>query len=289
MFETIVFASNLTDVSRAVANSLGKLEHIGAKKAILLHVIASKDEAQSIAEHEQAARAKLEEERRILESLGYEVTPELRHGLTYQEILEAAQRHDASAVVMHTTAQRSIGDLFRGAVAHEVINKASVPVMLMRVKTNIDGANGAEVISPDFSAHLLYPTDFSANADRALAYVERIVETGCRKVTLMHVQDRARISGHLEHRLEEFNEIDKGRLETIKTRLEQAGPVEVRYELFYGSPAQEILREAEEGDYSLLVLGSQGRGFIPEVYLGSVSHKVVCYAPAPILLIPAER
>jgi nucleotide-binding universal stress UspA family protein len=39
----------------------------------------------------------------------------------------------------------------------------------------------------------------------------------------------------------------------------------------------------------VIVMGSQGRGFISEVFLGSVSHQVVRQAPVPVLLIPALR
>jgi len=37
------------------------------------------------------------------------------------------------------------------------------------------------------------------------------------------------------------------------------------------------------------VMGSQGRGFVSESFLGSVSHQVARRSPAPVLLIPAKR
>jgi len=36
-------------------------------------------------------------------------------------------------------------------------------------------------------------------------------------------------------------------------------------------------------------MGSQGRGFISEVFMGSVSHGVAMHSGAPLLLIPAKR
>jgi nucleotide-binding universal stress UspA family protein len=38
-----------------------------------------------------------------------------------------------------------------------------------------------------------------------------------------------------------------------------------------------------------VVMGSQGRGFLAEVFLGSVSHQVVRRSPVPVLLVPAGR
>jgi nucleotide-binding universal stress UspA family protein len=37
----------------------------------------------------------------------------------------------------------------------------------------------------------------------------------------------------------------------------------------------------------MIVMGSQGRGRIPETFVGSVSHQVVQLANVPVLLVPA--
>jgi nucleotide-binding universal stress UspA family protein len=36
----------------------------------------------------------------------------------------------------------------------------------------------------------------------------------------------------------------------------------------------------------MVVMGTQGRGHIGEMFLGSVSNKVVRYSPVPVLLVP---
>ena len=115
------------------------------------------------------------------------------------------------------------------------------------------------------------------------------MESGAKRVTLLHVQDQSRIEKYLKDRLGEFNEIDRERLQRLQTSLKQRGASEVQIELPYGFPIQEILRVAEREDESVIVMGSQGRGFISEVFLGSVSHQVVRRAPVPVLLVPALR
>ena len=45
----------------------------------------------------------------------------------------------------------------------------------------------------DLRRHILFCTDFSETAERAFQYVQRIVESGARFVTLLHVQDKTRI------------------------------------------------------------------------------------------------
>lgn len=108
-------------------------------------------------------------------------------------------------------------------------------------------------------------------------------------MTLLHVQEKERIDKYLKDRLPEFNEIDRARLERLKKRLINIGTREVNIEIPYGSTTQEILREVNNNPYSLVVMGSQGRGFICEVFLGSVSHNIVRKAPVPVLLVPAIR
>ncbi|MFW5915552.1 MAG: hypothetical protein ACOCTQ_03655, partial [Planctomycetota bacterium] len=60
----------------------------------------------------------------------------------------------------------------------------------------------------DFLGRVLFPTDFSDNADHAFGWLREVVRNGARHVTLLHVQDETKIGKHLEHRLDEFNEID---------------------------------------------------------------------------------
>jgi nucleotide-binding universal stress UspA family protein len=89
--------------------------------------------------------------------------------------------------------------------------------------------------------------------------------------------------------LERFNTIDTGRLEGMKKELQDAGAAEVDISLLYGSPSVTILRMISEQKIPLVVMGSQGRGFVKELFLGSVSNNIVRHATASVLLIPAKR
>ncbi|MDZ7623831.1 MAG: hypothetical protein U5J96_05210 [Ignavibacteriaceae bacterium] len=62
--------------------------------------------------------------------------------------------------------------------------------------------------------NILYLTDFSETTFRAFTfYLEKIVESGARKITLLHVQDKNKIDKHLKDKLDEFDKIDTERLE----------------------------------------------------------------------------
>ena len=105
----------------------------------------------------------------------------------------------------------------------------------------------------------------------------------------MHVQDKTKIDKHLAHKLDEFNKIDAERIEMLKERLVKKGASNIQMKMPYGIPTEEILRETAAGDYSLIVMGSQGKGYIRELFLGSVSHNVARYSGVSVLLIPAIR
>ena len=116
-----------------------------------------------------------------------------------------------------------------------------------------------------------------------------MVKNGVRKVTIFHVQDESKINPYLLHRLVEFNEIDNGRLQKLKEELIALNEVEVEVQIRYGAPTSEIIKIVDEERIPLVVMGTQGRGFIKEIFLGSVSHNIVRHATASVLLIPGTR
>jgi nucleotide-binding universal stress UspA family protein len=79
-------------------------------------------------------------------------------------------------------------------------------------------------------------------------------------------------------------------LDLLQGRLEAAGVSEVQTRLAVGHPVAVILELLGTTDISLIVLGTQGKGAIAEIPLGSVAHNISRFTPCPILLIPpADR
>jgi nucleotide-binding universal stress UspA family protein len=123
----------------------------------------------------------------------------------------------------------------------------------------------------------------------AFRHIREMAAAGVEKITLLHVQDKSRISPHLESRIEEFNRLDDARLKGMKDLLEREGKTEVSTVVKYGSPSLEILRLVEDMDIKLVVMGSQGRGYVKEFFLGSVSQNIARLSPSSVLLIPTRR
>lgn len=61
--------------------------------------------------------------------------------------------------------------------------------------------------------------------------------------------------------------------------------IKAEMKIAYGDPADGIGKEATEGLFDLIVVGSRGRGPLGQLLLGSVSQKLVDRAPCPILVV----
>jgi nucleotide-binding universal stress UspA family protein len=137
--------------------------------------------------------------------------------------------------------------------------------------------------------HILFPTDCSENAKKAFEFVKKMVACGAKKVSLIHVIDKAVVDPYLKESLEDFRNSDNTRLQAMKVELQVLGDADVDVHLPVGSPSGEILKTIKEQNISLVVMGSQGRGFIKAVFLGSVGHQVARHSSTSVLLIPANR
>lgn len=75
-------------------------------------------------------------------------------------------------------------------------------------------------------------------------------------------------------------------LDRGKDILEKLG-IKAKTKTRKGKAAGEILREAEEGNYNMIVLASYGKG-ISKFMLGSVSREVVHRANIPVLVVKSK-
>jgi nucleotide-binding universal stress UspA family protein len=291
MFKRIIVATDLSPASYAVVSCLSGLQAYGAQHCLLLQCLSFGDAASTAySYHTESLEGMINEQKEILEKQGFTVEARTVVGAPKQEIVRISAKEDYALIVVGAQGQSLAEEKLLGGVAYGVINKTVKPVLVIPVVKKVGEENGCEPVARcGFSDHLLFATDFSEMADNAFATLEQLVEEGAKKVTLVHVQDKTRLEQHLKSRLEEFNEHDRGRLENLKQKLLKKGASEVGTEVCYGVPYEEITRLIRERGAQLVIMGTQGRGFVGELFLGSVSHNVVRHSVAPVLLIPGVR
>lgn len=155
---------------------------------------------------------------------------------------------------------------------------------------------------------ILYATDLSKNSAYAFRYAVNSAQKHDAQIHIFHVietvshaaegylqwvvaqekLDKAReetrqsLVKRIEDRLMEFAERElKDDPETLK----RVAPVKV----VFGDPAVEILGEAEDPKYDIVILGTHGKGIIGHTFLGSVSEKVLHRITKPVFIIPLPK
>jgi len=284
MFSKVLICSDLTPVSDALIQCVAGLKSIGTTQIILTHVIHVADTPGLDDLLVEDVGLGLERQKARLEEQGLQVTPEMPFGLPARSIEEIAEKHDVSAILIGSHGKGMIQAATLGSVSSQLLHQTRRPVFLARMDLMLEGKS--ETVCRRLFDHVLFPTDFSQTAERALDYLGKIaLETGC-PVTLLHVVGtRDNDSEELASRQEEARYL----LEAKMRRLKTLGAAEVEIELAQGNPADEIVTRTKSGEFSLAVMGRQGKGVLKEIFLGSTANEVARHAAVPLLFIPAQE
>ncbi len=287
MFKTIVLATDLSPAWDEVVACAGEFKALGCSQVILTYVISVKFMAGMEGSLQAAARPKLEAQQQQLEAQGLQVTVETPVGLPAYSLNDIAGRYCADLIVVGSHGQSLWREGVLGCFTCSVLHNVQYPVLLLHVRLKMPGKPGScEISRTEVLRHVLLPTDFSEISFRALEYVERLAAKGLEQVTVLNALD---VPGG-EAYPPDYQEIATGAardlLEQWKQRLLKAGVPVVNDRFNPGHPIPAILQVLESQDISLIVMGTQGKGFIKEIFLGSVAHNVSRLATCPVLLIP---
>jgi nucleotide-binding universal stress UspA family protein len=156
---------------------------------------------------------------------------------------------------------------------------------------------------PDIK-RILYATDLSENARYAFGYAISIANRHDATITVLHVVEElssfaqsmvADIMG--EKRLADIKtEKEKEVISGLKIRLEEFCD-NVRHEqprcpfvvensiVVTGHPVDQIVRYTAVLDVDLVIMGSQGKGGLADVTMGSISRRVMRRCTKPVLVV----
>lgn len=138
---------------------------------------------------------------------------------------------------------------------------------------------------------VLLATDGSPDAEQALAYARDLALRDGAQVFVVHAFEP--IPGYLGDTRQEkvaTRHVSAGQeiAQKAAERLKEAG-VDVIIEVLQGPPAPAILKVADVRGCDLIVMGSRGHGTLASLLLGSVSHRVLAHARAPVLVVRASE
>lgn len=183
-------------------------------------------------------------------------------------------------IVMSTHGRSGLSRWFLGSITEKVIQRASCPVLVVRhdrpyrnVIVTLDGSELGE--------HALKPGIMLAEAFKA-------------KLTFLHILEPtadvaeaaiARV-GQIEPRLGVY--LDEQLRQNAQTYLDGAAtncPVEKDTVVLKDNAAEGILRYVRNRDVDLVVMATHGRSGLRHFLLGSVTERIVRYAPCDVLVV----
>ena len=142
---------------------------------------------------------------------------------------------------------------------------------------------------------VLFPTDFSDCANKAIQYLKELKLAGLEEVVFVRVINLTKLVGvtsgfDIDSWIRQEEEESKKRLEDLVKLAKDIG-LKARYvtPIPTGDPVSEIVKAAEREDVSLILMASRGKGLLKEILLGSVSEGVVRRATRPIIIVKVKK
>lgn len=152
---------------------------------------------------------------------------------------------------------------------------------------------------------ILYATDLSKNSFYAYRYAMNMAEKYNAEIVILHVIEpippqvkhyvsiyvnEARWEEKIKTEQEMVIEQIKKRLQEFCKRESQDDPrcllLVSRILVQPGHPVEEILKAAEEEACDVIILGTHGKGFLKQTFLGSVARSVLDRSRKPVFIIP---
>ena len=167
---------------------------------------------------------------------------------------------------------------------------------------------GPGMIIPEIKK-ILYATDLSKSARHAFSYAASIANTYGAAITVLHVLGPipsddyvSDLSAYLgNEKWEEIrSKLEEETINDIKARIDKfcegvTGETSCEFtvdEILVkrGNPVEEILREAEERDFDMVVMGTHGHGTLADTMMGSTARRVLrrCSKPVLVVRLPEE-
>jgi len=283
MYSKVLLAIDLSDVAELLVDHLPNLIKVGLKEVVLVHVVNTReagDYSEKLQEHDKEF---LEKQKLKLNQKGVKVKVEVPIGFPSYEINEIAEEEKVSLIMIGSHGKGFVKEMIMGSTGEQIIRDARKPVLI--IKLNVKEGEKCCIYCENIFKSILYPTDFSNDAEKVLPYIKKAIDAGCEKVLLLHVQEEHKIKPHLEDRLDEFNKIDQDRLDRIKKELIDLGAKDVKTIIEMGKTIPIILKVSEAEDACLIALGARGRSLFGEIFIGSTANNVARHAKMPVLFV----
>jgi nucleotide-binding universal stress UspA family protein len=216
----------------------------------------------------------LDESEELLRDAGVKAPIErlIRDGQASNEIIRSADEGNFPAVIMARRGLSKLKGLFLGSVTSKVIYAATNHTLYI-VGDKISKKKTSPV------PRILIPVDGSSYSMKGVEHIACLAahfQKFLDKITLLRVVNTALYVERLKSGTDPEGEAQQI-LNDAKAVFHSAGFAEnlIQTKVVMGDPAEEILKEADQGEYHLIVMGRKGRTAFRDLMLGGVSSTVL--------------
>lgn len=299
MSEAILVPLDTTPAAEQVLPVVMALAKALKRPVLLLVVVPDGQELQPVLRPHDAEIAGLLERRRqyaqqyldgVRERLvdeGLTAECEVAQGRVAERISELASDRGASMIAMTTHGRAGVQRWFLGSVAERVVHTVTQPVLLVRPPEEGKVAIGG-------IQHVIVPLDGSELAEEALPAATAIASACGAPITLLRAVpmdwilsgDAMGVESEISPQLlETIEQETREYLDKVVDNLRAAGFTVDEVFAPYTHPADDIVRLAEEGPGTLVVMTTHGRSGVARTVLGSVTDRVIRSSAAPVLVV----
>lgn len=278
--DSILVPLELHGAAAAMVPAVEEIARLGVKRVTLLYVEAA--DAGLLARDQKM----LDDWKNRMEACGVtDVNVEVAKGIPWIEILERAEAKPPSLIVMGSHGRSLIPRMLLGSQTENVLHQVHVPLLILRISIMKEGDPTACTLNTGIFRRILYLTDFSAEAERCIPFIEWTAGAKPEQLVIMHVQDTRRLWTVSQDKISEFNQKDAKRLADLKAGFESLAIPQVVTELVTGNAIDEILAVEDSFAPTIIVMGAKGRTSSASSLLGGVTEAVVHRAKAHVLVV----
>ena len=283
MFNRVLVPTDFSEHAKKTMLCLTKIP--GIKEVVLQHVVDATHYTKHGWTHEahiENAKIQLNEEKDFLEHLGFavKVTVDIiTSGDIATAILRRAESENVSYIIIGSRGRGLVKGLLLGSVSADVLRRGKTHLLIIRhsLAGELEGTV-FDRFCPNMFSRILFPTDFSGPAEKALSIIKGFEGLG--EVHVLHVVTKGETHEEVESNVHEATK----KLEAIKTDLAGAG-LSVKIHVRLGRPTDEIISLADGEEISLILMSSHGKGLLTELLVGSTTLGVAIHTNRHLMVI----
>ena len=283
--ETILVATDLSDLDHLMPFAIGQAEDTGAR-IVLLHVLTAMSsfvvDTAGMPYYDTAGALDIAEQMmhpwcEVATRLGIRCHSVAREGQPMQQIVGAVRQFHADRVLLGTRSRGKLGKLLIGSVAEQVLRSVSLPVTTVGPDAQIPVDRGDERV-------VLHATTLQETSRASAALACQVAVTQKAKLVLLHV-------------LPPVSEMER---KGLPTGMHSSAMLELRIlavqigadccsavepVVVHGDPSIEILALASERRAGLIVLGATQRSAFENLTRDRIIYRVLAHARCPVLTL----